>query len=1005
MLLWSVPEPDNESHLDSALIAPPEEFRPASPVAFVACGGGLASFITVEGRFYLLELRGRSNTGPGLVEAVRREVIRTVACSRDHVAAISAAGEALLLVPPPGASKFEEEGGRAAMLCATSTRTLRLEIPCKVTRVSCGDSHVLFVDDNGGLYSYGDGRYGQLGLGSLVQTAPKPARVTALEPFCVVDVAAGCTHSAAATQLGNLFTWGDNQQGQLGDGTRTQKPTPALVSALEAVQAVAASTATAAIGANGKVFVWGARGRCIPGATLEGWQVRQISLSKWVLYAISGRGELLLQHLGGSSAHLLSKGPVSLVAATRGHVLALLHEAVAQNSSDMIARSRAASAETPSKSSLASPAGKRSFDTSLARNDRPHRHDSGMMLNSDVTQAKRNNDQLSEALDVQSAEHFLEKSRLNAILKDAESERSRAEDILASERAEAAHLRRAASEVGVRQMREEIRGLRVELGQTEEEQQFVDEQTSSFLPGPMKSVEDPQLLKELGDRHAELTEERTRLLRDRSLMEADIQGIQDRLHSESMQIRELEETLVQTHMAVEQQQQRVVTLRQAALRAEGELRSTQDSLMVSHLSNAHFEDMAMRAAVKRQQLEQEGVHLREEQSELTIELNELRGRLQARVGDHSQLLSEVDMMASENTTAQEALARHQSDVVRFRSCIQTLRSESEAAKCRAQELERATAEMDEFAQHEEQEMEKQRIALEHQILEGEEVKKAFANTSEGAVALRRRLQDATQLEAELSGALRARAAQFAEETEPLYAEIQTLHEQLSKREQPADIKELHEELAAARAKAAGAAQSKLNVSQKVTPTAEVRPIEPPYGLAKGDIPSSNVPSLTPTSTVRRPSRQDHSPAHSATQSVASTNVGGAGVLSPKVASPRSGTLSWTPTQDRSSRSRLSEVGAGSTPMSWTPSGAYHQKPSQDQRGHSPTQPATKSQLSYGGYSPVSATRSQASYGGSVNGGNKKTALTLPWSAADGLQAPRLDGHGGPSRAVHRKSIH
>ena len=88
----------------------------------------------------------------------------------------------------------------------------------RATRVSCGDAHVLIATDNGALYSLGDGRSGQLGLEETFATAV-PTRVSGLARLFVADIAAGCQHSCACTSFGNLFTWGDNSSGQLGDGS------------------------------------------------------------------------------------------------------------------------------------------------------------------------------------------------------------------------------------------------------------------------------------------------------------------------------------------------------------------------------------------------------------------------------------------------------------------------------------------------------------------------------------------------------------------------------------------------------------------------------------------------------------------------------------------------------------------------------------------------------------------------------------------------------------------
>lgn len=65
------------------------------------------------------------------------------------------------------------------------------------------------------MYSWGRNFHGQLGLGDRFERRT-PALVDSLWALPVKQLAAGDSHSAALTRSGYLFTWGYNQQGQLG---------------------------------------------------------------------------------------------------------------------------------------------------------------------------------------------------------------------------------------------------------------------------------------------------------------------------------------------------------------------------------------------------------------------------------------------------------------------------------------------------------------------------------------------------------------------------------------------------------------------------------------------------------------------------------------------------------------------------------------------------------------------------------------------------------------------
>lgn len=65
------------------------------------------------------------------------------------------------------------------------------------------------------VFAWGDNTCGQLGLSDTLNRRA-PTALEALWAIPVAQLAAGDTHSAALTINGFLFTWGDNERGQLG---------------------------------------------------------------------------------------------------------------------------------------------------------------------------------------------------------------------------------------------------------------------------------------------------------------------------------------------------------------------------------------------------------------------------------------------------------------------------------------------------------------------------------------------------------------------------------------------------------------------------------------------------------------------------------------------------------------------------------------------------------------------------------------------------------------------
>jgi alpha-tubulin suppressor-like RCC1 family protein len=107
----------------------------------------------------------------------------------------------------------------------------------RVTQIAAGDEHSLALTSTGQLYSFGYNYYGQLGNGTNTKTLnPNPTPATVSLPGAtgpVTRIAAGAQHSLALTSSGQLYAFGNNSSGQLGNasnsGTTEPNPVPTLV--------------------------------------------------------------------------------------------------------------------------------------------------------------------------------------------------------------------------------------------------------------------------------------------------------------------------------------------------------------------------------------------------------------------------------------------------------------------------------------------------------------------------------------------------------------------------------------------------------------------------------------------------------------------------------------------------------------------------------------------------------------------------------------------------------
>ena len=123
------------------------------------------------------------------------------------------------------------------------------------------------VGSDGNAYAWGRNDDGQLGDGTKTnRTAPAKVGKPAGTPtdFTYVQVCAGGRHSLAIGSDGYVYAWGRNDYGQLGNNTKSNSSTPVRVhgpnntgEGLKAIQISAGAWNSMALAADGTVYTWG----------------------------------------------------------------------------------------------------------------------------------------------------------------------------------------------------------------------------------------------------------------------------------------------------------------------------------------------------------------------------------------------------------------------------------------------------------------------------------------------------------------------------------------------------------------------------------------------------------------------------------------------------------------------------------------------------------------------------------------------------------------------------
>ena len=121
--------------------------------------------------------------------------------------------------------------------------------------VETGGYHTLAIDTEGNLWTWGYNNCGQLGDGT---TANRTNPVQIKSEIKFKEISVGKSHSVAIDIEGNLWAWGRNDYGQLGDGTTTNRTNPVQIkSGAKFIKISAEDDRSLAIDIEGNLWAWG----------------------------------------------------------------------------------------------------------------------------------------------------------------------------------------------------------------------------------------------------------------------------------------------------------------------------------------------------------------------------------------------------------------------------------------------------------------------------------------------------------------------------------------------------------------------------------------------------------------------------------------------------------------------------------------------------------------------------------------------------------------------------
>ena len=264
VLTWGRGDDGRLGHGDNGWKYVPRVVEALPPCVQATCGSYHTAAVTVDGELYtwgggMYGKLGHGNESghstPCCVDALAGKPVSQIACGSRHTAVLLASGEVHTWGDKEngvvGHGDVEGHQYLPQALDALRGRPVRQVAACGF--------HTAALTEAGEIFTWGEGKFGRLGHGS-ERNELVPRMIEALAGKRMRQVACGGFHSAAITEAGDVHTWGGGEHGQLGHGDKVNKHAPCRVEALQdecVLQVTCGWSHTVALSEDARVYTWG----------------------------------------------------------------------------------------------------------------------------------------------------------------------------------------------------------------------------------------------------------------------------------------------------------------------------------------------------------------------------------------------------------------------------------------------------------------------------------------------------------------------------------------------------------------------------------------------------------------------------------------------------------------------------------------------------------------------------------------------------------------------------
>ncbi|XP_051779370.1 probable E3 ubiquitin-protein ligase HERC4 isoform X1 [Erpetoichthys calabaricus] len=254
--------------IDEEVVIEPRscEFFQVKKVRDVGCGRRHTVFVLDDGTVYTCGCNDLGQLGhekgrkkPEQVGALDAQNIVAVSCGEAHTLALNDKGQVFAW----GLASDGQLGLSGTEECIRVPKNIKSLSEIQIVQVACGYYHSLALSKASEIFSWGQNKYGQLGLGMESKSQSSPQLIKSLLGIPFGQIAAGAAHGFALTLSGAIFGWGHNNFGQLGVNDETDRYAPVLLKSLRTQKVIyvcCGEDHTAALTKEGGVFTFGAGG-------------------------------------------------------------------------------------------------------------------------------------------------------------------------------------------------------------------------------------------------------------------------------------------------------------------------------------------------------------------------------------------------------------------------------------------------------------------------------------------------------------------------------------------------------------------------------------------------------------------------------------------------------------------------------------------------------------------------------------------------------------------------